>query len=271
MMAIDPHLTKIFQERAKLSNSTSTSKKKESKDAKANMINFKTRVLELLGIYLKKEAAKGDVLRVICPVLECLRTTSSSAVASKANEVLIGLYSTCSKQRILPKLSSGGEDEETFKAEDAMGVLEAIHEEVRNPASKMHDSACSKASLFVAKTLLADDSEAYGYIAGVYANTIREYFEGNVKKLVVQPTFFTEYISWTFEMRKQKERKQKEREQEEREQKEGKEKPKIEKTANKKTKKDKKEKPKVEVESGVRGNRGGKSRNRAGKKGGKKE
>lgn len=258
MMAIDPHLTKIFQERAKVAGGAGNNKKKESKDAKANMVNFKTRVLELLAIYLKREYERGDVLRVIMPVLECIRTTTSPAVASKANEVLIGLYSTCLKQKSFPVLSST-KDDGLFTAEEAMGVMEAIHEEVRNPGSKMHDSACSKASLFVAKTLLADDAEAYGYIAGVYANTIREYFDGDVKKLVMQPTFFTEYVSWTFERRKQKE---------------AKEKPKVEKPATKKAKKEKttaKEKPKADAESGARGNRGGKSRNRAGKKGGKKE
>ncbi|QDS71801.1 hypothetical protein FKW77_009483 [Venturia effusa] len=258
MMAIDPHLTKIFQERAKLAGGVGSSKKKESKDAKANMVNFKTRVLELLGIYLKKEFARGDVLRVIVPVLECIRTTTSPAVANKANDVLISLYSTCSKQKVLPALSSI-KDDKSFKPEDAMGVLKAIHEEVGKPGSKLHDSACSKASLFVAKTLLADDAEAYGFIADVYNKTIKEYFDGDGYKLSLQPTFFTEWISWTFEMRKQKEVKQK---------------LKVEKPISKKEKKGKvagKEKMKVDAESGARGRRGGKSRNRAGKKAGNKE
>lgn len=259
MMAIDPHLTKIFQERAKLATSSGTgaTKKQQSKNAKANMVNFKTRVLELLGIYVKKEFANSQVLRVIVPVLECIRTTTSPAVAGKANEILMALYSTCSKRKGLPILSSTGDDAAPFTTEEAMGVLEAIHQEVRNPASKLHDGACSKASLFVAKTLLVDDGEAYGYIAGVYANTIREYFEGCGRTMVVQATFFTEYISWTFEMRKQKE---------------GKETLEVEKSKAKKGKGVSVEKDKVKTdhESGARGNRGGKSRNRAGKKGGKK-
>ncbi|KAE9972881.1 hypothetical protein BLS_003830 [Venturia inaequalis] len=257
MMAIDPHLTKIFQERAKLATNTGPSKKKESKDAKANMVNFKTRVLELLGIYSKKEFARGDVLRVIVPVLECIRTTSSPAVANKANEILTGLFSTCSKRKILPALEAVGGGG-LFTIEEARGVMQAIHDEIKHPASKIHNSACSKASLFVAKIILAADEGDVGFLIGVYADTMRERFEKR-PKVVVPVTFFTEWASFLEECGKARE---------------GREKPVVERAVGKKVKKDKRGgkevKGKVGVESGSRGKRGGKSRNRAGKKGAEK-
>ena len=47
MMALDPHLSKIFKERSK-----TTSKKKEREDAKQNVVQFKSRVLDLLAVYM---------------------------------------------------------------------------------------------------------------------------------------------------------------------------------------------------------------------------
>lgn len=271
MVAHEAQITKYFQELTKHAViSAGSSKKKESKDAKANMVNFKTRVLELLAIYLKKEYQKGDVLRVIVPVLECMRKTASPAVTNKANEILISLYTICSKRKSLPILSttttttpqteSVTNANPHFTTEEAMGVLEAIHEEVRNPASKIHDNACSKASLFVAKTLLANDAENYAYLVGVYGNTMKEWFQGagSKSKIVIQPTFFTEWVSWSVQMRKQKE---------------GREKDGMEEKA-KKVKKEKVGMEKVKVVgdgSGVRGKRGGKSHNRGAKKGGVKK
>ncbi|KAK5240618.1 DNA-directed DNA polymerase, partial [Cryomyces antarcticus] len=62
MMALEPHLTKIFEERKKLPN-----KKKEGRDAKETVINFKNRVLDLLAIYVKQQHANPLALNLILP------------------------------------------------------------------------------------------------------------------------------------------------------------------------------------------------------------
>jgi hypothetical protein len=102
-------------------------------------------------------------------------------------------------------VSAATETASSTSVTEAWQILADIHEEVRKDASKMHDNACSKASLFLAKVLLGADRGNYGKVLEVYAGTQREWFEkwGSV---VIQPTFFTEWISWSTEARKMQEK-----------------------------------------------------------------
>jgi uncharacterized protein YrzB (UPF0473 family) len=190
MEALEPHLAKIFHERQLLKN-----KSKEKKEAREVVINFKRRVLDLLSTYVKQQFANPLCLNIILPLLRLLRTTGEKSLETKASDVLKLYYSTCTKSKTVPSPTD---------AEETWSILGAIHEEVQKNASKLHDAACSRASLFVIKSLVANDGNGASYdrAVDVYAATQKAWFADN--KVTVQPTFFTEWISWSVELRRQR-------------------------------------------------------------------
>ncbi|KAF2421861.1 hypothetical protein EJ08DRAFT_490206 [Tothia fuscella] len=191
MMALEPHLAKIFQQRQSLSNRT---RKKENKNAKETMINFKNRVLGLLVIYVKREYRNPLALKLLQPLLQLMRTTTSQDnVAKNANEVMHQYYSACTKNKTLPFINSD-------EAEGVWEMLREVHDEVKKEGSKVHGAACSRASLFIVKLLVSSDKAHYVKAVEIYAKTQNEWFMQS--KLVIQPTFFTEWISWSNELRK---------------------------------------------------------------------
>jgi len=190
MMAIEPHLAKIFQERRAAST---TSKKKEQHEAKANMIHFKTRVLDLLGTYLKQEYNNSLSLQVILPLLRLRRWTSSPQLANKASDILKSLFDTCSKKKSTPVPQD---------IERAWLLLQEIHQEALQQASKQHDTICSRASLLIVRSLINLDRSNYHRALTIYTETQNAWFKD--PKVKLQPQFFTEWVSWTTEMRKVK-------------------------------------------------------------------
>ncbi|GME41256.1 DNA polymerase V [Neofusicoccum parvum] len=195
MMALEPHLAKIFKQRQEAANK---SKKKDNKDAKATMINFKNRVLDLLLIYVKQQHANPLALDVIMPLLQLIRQTKAKQLAEKSTNLLKQYFDATKKA--MPML----EDDDVDRVWE---LLEDIHTEVTKDASKLHAGACSRASLFVAKVLVAkdkEDSEAenYGRVADVYSRTQKQWYADPKSQL--HPSFFNEWINWSVATRKNK-------------------------------------------------------------------
>jgi DNA polymerase phi len=187
MMALDNQIISIFKERKILVN-----KSKEKKAARGNVVNFKRRVLDLLSIYAKQETSNPLSLSILLPLLRVLRTTQDKSIESKTIEVLKVYYNTSSKTKTLPELET---------CDSTWDILSSIHQEVQQQSSKAHTAACSRASLFVVKVLVSQNKKNYDKAVSIYSDTQRIWFRK--KNMSVQPTFFTEWISWSFEMRKQ--------------------------------------------------------------------
>lgn len=190
MMAIEGQLTKIFQDRKAASGA---SKKKERQKAKINMINLKNRILDLFSIYVKQQYNHRLVLKLILTLLQLMRKTSSQQLASKTSDLLKSLFAACSKHKTYPIVK---DVEETFQ------LLESVHQEAKQDASKLHLGACSRASLFIVRVLINIDRANYFRVANIYAQTQSDWFAD--VEVRIPPTFFTEWVSWTAEMRKVK-------------------------------------------------------------------
>jgi DNA polymerase phi len=188
MMAIEPKLAAVFRERQKKAN-----KPKEQKRAKENVINFKRRVLDLLKNYVKTEYASVLSLSTIIPLLELLRTTKEQALQNTAIEILKLHAATCLKAKLYPHANA-----------DTWNLLAAVHAEahkkVNGQVGSLHGAACSRASLFLARILLKEDKKNYGRVADVYATSMKKWFSDG--KVGLQATFFTEWVSWSAEVRK---------------------------------------------------------------------
>lgn len=180
MEALDEQLVKVFKARAQTSN-----KKRERKDAKETMINFKNRVLDLLEIYVKKSHSQPAAIVILMPLLQLTRRTKTAQLASKASSVLRDYTKAC-KGAAVPDVES---DEAIWP------LLRAVHQEaMRSGPPGSHTPACSQASLLLVKILVKHDKESIGGIVDVYAETRKEQLVST--KCHVQPAFFTEWNNW---------------------------------------------------------------------------
>lgn len=189
MMALDPHLSKIFQQRSKTS-----SKKKEREGAKQNVIQFKSRVLDLLSIYLEKEYSNPLGLTTLPPIIRRTRANASKQIAEKASKLLKTYFDRKKHKEPLPR----PED-----VESVWKLLGEIHEEAKQGGgSKMHADACSGGSLHLVKVLVGLDRSNYADVVDVYAQTQKEWFEN--QKSTLQPALFTLFQNWSLTARQGK-------------------------------------------------------------------
>ncbi|THY50080.1 hypothetical protein D6C97_07129, partial [Aureobasidium pullulans] len=187
MMAIEGHLTTIFTERKKITSN----KKKDNKDAKENIVNFKNRVLDLLTIFAKQEHSNKLTLDLVLPMLTLIRTTTSKQISDKAFGLLQQFFGACNKTKKFP---------EADDAYEVLALLHSVHDEIRANASKLHSNACSRSSLFLAKILINLDAKHYSDVADCYNNLQKEWY--NNPKSQIQPSVFTEWTSWSITTKK---------------------------------------------------------------------
>ncbi|TIA22841.1 hypothetical protein D6C81_03187 [Aureobasidium pullulans] len=187
MMAIEGHLTTIFTERKKITSN----KKKDNKDAKENIVNFKNRVLDLLTIFAKQEHSNKLTLDLVLPMLTLIRTTTSKQISDKAFGLLQQFFGACNKTKKFPDADD---------ASEVLALLHSVHDEIRANASKLHSNACSRSSLFLAKILINLDAKHYSDVADCYNNLQKEWY--NNPKSQIQPSVFTEWTSWSITTKK---------------------------------------------------------------------
>ncbi|OJJ77594.1 hypothetical protein ASPBRDRAFT_113074 [Aspergillus brasiliensis CBS 101740] len=186
MEEIDTQLVKVFKARR-----DALGQKKDKKDAKENMINFKNRVLDLLEIYVKKCHSKLLALDLLLPLLRLTRRSTVKQISNKAANVLREYTKHC-KGAALPKLD---------ETEPVWELLKSIHTEATHSGPPAHASACSQASLLVVKTLVAHDKETIAGVVDVYGETRKAQLLS--KKCHVQPSFFTDWNNWCVSSSKQ--------------------------------------------------------------------
>lgn len=183
MMAITPHLETIFKERKK-----GSSNKQDNKDAKEDVVNLKNRVLDLLSIYVKSQHANPVALDLLLPLITLTRTTTSQPTAQKAMDVLEAYFDTSKKQKSLPAAGT----------EDLFKVLSNIFDEIRLGGSKIHSLACSRSAQFLAKLLVATDSEgAWKKINSMYGDLQHE--ARTDAKTKIPKSVFNDWHNWSMQ------------------------------------------------------------------------
>ncbi|TPX15584.1 uncharacterized protein E0L32_004282 [Thyridium curvatum] len=190
MLALDEQLSGHF----KLLKSKTT-KKKDREEAKKQVIGFKHRVLDLLEVYVKKEAPvrNGLVFTIFVPLLQLIQTTKEWPLSNKAVKIINEAQKLLKKAKKNDAVAAAAADDE-LDVDAAVAQLRAIHLAANDPGeSRAFAQAVSAASLAVAATLFAVDRENYRVIREVYAETQdRWVLEG----LGVRASFFTDWINW---------------------------------------------------------------------------
>lgn len=185
MMALDSKLVEIFSQRKKAPN-----KKQEQKDAKETMVNFKSRVLDLLDIYVKKQAANPIAFSLLLPLLHLIRTTRAKQLADKAFSIIQAFFKSFKAAKKVDTSSIPSSIQTTAVQ---LELLNAIHLEVSKDPSHMFSKASSTASLLVASSLHHADKQNVQDIATVYRDSQVRWLRGEAK---IQASFFVEWINW---------------------------------------------------------------------------
>ena len=186
MAALDAQLETVFKERKK-----ATTNKNERKDAKEAVVIFKSRVLELLEIYIKQQYLNPLALDLLLPLLTLVRTTTSKQVSEKACN-LIREYSK------LYKLKDRISGEPAIVGKGSL-LMDDIHTAVLKEGSNAYGNACSQASLLAAKIIIAN--------GGMPAVAVQRYAATQERFLTdpschVRTAFFSDWLNWCTSARK---------------------------------------------------------------------
>lgn len=181
MMALDQKLVEIFKQRKKEPN-----KKQEQKDAKDTIVNFKSRVLDLLEIYVKKQASNPLAFGILLPLLQLIRTTKTKALADKA----YGTIQTFAKASKSAK-KFGTDDE--INVSEQIDLMKAIHLEATKDQSHMFARAMSTSSLLIASNVYHANEDNEDLVAKVYTKTMKECRKSKAK---IQPVLIHDWVNW---------------------------------------------------------------------------
>lgn len=182
MLALDEKLTEVFRARSEASQS---SKKRERKDARENMTNFKNRVLDLVDIYIRQQHLNPLVLELILPILEMVRTTNQKQIAARGCSTLRELNQKCKGRSVC----SVGKEHRS----EALKKLKAVHVEAGRESSNAHKSVASSMSILLVKTLLHSGMEAE-VVVHAYGETSTRWL--TEKSCKINPSFFTDWNNW---------------------------------------------------------------------------
>jgi DNA polymerase phi len=178
MMPLDLKLAEIFSQRKKEPN-----KRQEQKDAKENMVNFKSRVLDLLEIYVKKQASNPLAFDLIIPLLTLIRSTKTKQLADRAH----GIIST------FAKASKSMKENTVITTFDLLKLLKAIHLEAAKDPSHAYARAASSSSLLIASNIYRSDNGAMKKICHLYDDTRDQRLAGKIK---IHPVFMSDFSAW---------------------------------------------------------------------------
>lgn len=181
MEALDEHLEKIFRERK-----VQVSTKSRTKDAIEAIKNFKCRVLELLGVYVKHQHTNALALELIQPLLTVIRTTKSPIVSSKAYDVMRDFSKLCTPKSRVPVSDS----------KELVELLQDVHRQASKNGTKTYGAACSQASLLLVKILIKQNSDNLEAIEAMYGQTHLEFMKGPSASHV-KASFFTDWLNWS--------------------------------------------------------------------------
>ncbi|KAH7163107.1 DNA polymerase phi-domain-containing protein [Dactylonectria estremocensis] len=183
MFAIDDKLSAFMRNRTQAKPDS----KKQKKDAKQSVVNFKNRILDLLDIYVRNEALKPLAFSLLLPVLNLMRTTTTKPLAARACEIILNY------QRALKKARNARQDAEAPPADDLLGLLLEVHSEAAKDNAHAYARAASAASLIVSSALYAEDTSKIKDVAAVYAKSQSDWVLGEAK---LQSSFFAEWNNW---------------------------------------------------------------------------
>jgi DNA polymerase phi len=184
MLELDMKLAEVFRAR---NEQDPKNKKKDAKDAKENIVNFKNRVLDLIESYFRHQQQNPLTIDLLVPLLKLARTTQTKQLADRSRNIVQQFCSRC-KGPNAPELRTGSQ------TQHATDVLRSLHEDAGLESSNAHANMASLSSILIVKALVKADQANIRTVIDVYASTRMSQLTN--KKCRVQPGFFTDWNNW---------------------------------------------------------------------------
>ncbi|ETI28170.1 hypothetical protein G647_00619 [Cladophialophora carrionii CBS 160.54] len=184
MMELDMKLAEVFRAR---NEQHSKNKKKDARDAKENIVNFKNRVLDLIESYFKHQQQNPLTIDLLLPLLKLARTTHTKQLADRSCNIIQQFCSRC-KGPNAPELQSGSQ------TQHGIDVLRSLHEEAGLESSNAHSNVASLSSILIVKALVKADQANIRTVVDVYASTRMNQL--TMEKCRILPGFFTDWNNW---------------------------------------------------------------------------
>ncbi|RKF77452.1 DNA polymerase V [Golovinomyces cichoracearum] len=187
MLALDDKLVEIFSQCKRVPK-----KKKEEKSAKENICNFKTRVLDLIEIYVKEQAQNELAFSLIMPLLSLMHNTQNKSLADRSHAIIQSFAKVYKNSHPLgsdPVKSSDHRSQPPGRLE----VLREIHNLACKDKSHALCKAASSASLLVVSSMYRVDVKFINDAANVYRDTQVKWVLGEA---CIQTAFFIEWVNW---------------------------------------------------------------------------
>lgn len=192
MLKMDAHLENIFKRRKSATNAQAA-KRQDAKQSKQSTIQLKSKVMDLLDIFVRENGNSPMVLYCILPVLNAAKSTSDTALADKARNLV---KQKLTKQKALPTL-------ETEQVAEAWTILQEVHRLAGVSPTPPFASMASQCSIFLAKILLhasADQvKETLGRLIEQYASSQANWMAK--KRTAYGAAFFTDFVNWCAQYR----------------------------------------------------------------------
>mgnify|MGYP002477042376 FL=1 len=198
MLELDKTLSMIFKTRKEALSGTPTGNKRkiEVQKARENVVNFKSRVVDMLEIYVKyvdKNALDVNKLETLLymlpPMIQCLKMTLSKPLVDKLGKLI--------KARLTKiKVNASHSDAHLFDV--AVTTLQTIHDLASSNKSGQYSqlfySVCSICSLFVSKIIfLSSADNTFDAAIETYSNTMKQWSKN--KNCKTPATFFADYVN----------------------------------------------------------------------------
>ncbi|KAF4954126.1 hypothetical protein FGADI_5448 [Fusarium gaditjirri] len=184
MFAIDEQLAAAIKPRIQDHSGDS---KKQKKEAKQSVLNFKNRILDFIDIYVRNESRSPLSFTLLLPLLDLMRTTSTKPLAARASKIISNY------QKGLKKARSNRQEVKILEPDDMLDLLRDIHKAASQDDSHAYAKAASTASLIVVSALVAADKSKTEDILAVYSKTQASCLSGEVK---LQSSFIGDWQNW---------------------------------------------------------------------------
>ncbi|KAF5096837.1 hypothetical protein D0Z00_002638 [Geotrichum galactomycetum] len=195
MMALDGQLATIFKERQKaMTEHGFSATRKRLLEAKINMVNFKSRVIDLIEIYVKTQPSSPLILLTVLPLLNILKSSNDKALTDRAHNLL--------KTKICKLKTVSLQNESRGVAPDALvEQIVSVHTLARRSPRQILSQACNQASVFLAKVLIIHDTSYIEHVVNIYSQSMIEWLARPSSK--TQAALFFEFVNWANAVRGQ--------------------------------------------------------------------
>ncbi|ORY76630.1 DNA polymerase V [Protomyces lactucae-debilis] len=192
MLKMDAHLENIFKRR-KSATSAQAAKRQDAKQFKQSTIQLKSKVLDLLEIFIRENGSGVLVMLCVLPILNAAKSTSDVALADKARNLV---KQKLTKLKTLPQLDEQGISE-------AWTTLQEVHRLAGLSPTPPFAAMASQCSTLLAKVLLhsaPNNAKAtMRLLIDQYASSQAQWM--SKKRSAYGAAFFTDFTNWCAQYR----------------------------------------------------------------------